>query len=160
MRTYGLWPAMLLCPRDYLGKNTGVGGCALLQGIFPTQGLILHLLYILHWQAGSLPLAPAGKPQHLEREQTCMGPLRPRLRPAWSGLCHILLAKTSHRLLLIRGAKSHCRYTDKGRVKKAGQVSLVCRCAPVRRRGPVPRSGCPAWRCQGLLTTHRLAGHL
>jgi len=30
-----------------------------LQGIFPTQGSNLHLL---HWQVGSLPLAPPGKP--------------------------------------------------------------------------------------------------
>ena len=38
------------CPRDSPGKNTG-GGCrALLQGIFPTQGLNLHLLCLLHWQ--------------------------------------------------------------------------------------------------------------
>ena len=29
---------------------------ALLQGIFPTLGLDLHLLRLLHWQAGSLPL--------------------------------------------------------------------------------------------------------
>ena len=29
----------LLCPRDSLGKYTGVGCHALLQGIFPTQGL-------------------------------------------------------------------------------------------------------------------------
>ena len=36
-------------------------GChALLQGLFPTQGLNLHLLYLLHWQAGSLPLVPTG----------------------------------------------------------------------------------------------------
>ena len=28
---------------------------ALLQGIFPAQGLNLHLLCLLHWQAGSLP---------------------------------------------------------------------------------------------------------
>ena len=33
-----------------------------LQGIFPTQGLILHLLSLLHWWMGSLPLAPPGKP--------------------------------------------------------------------------------------------------
>ena len=33
-----------------------------LQGIFMTQGLNLHLLYLLHWQAGSLPLAPPRKP--------------------------------------------------------------------------------------------------
>ena len=37
-------------------------GChALLQGIFPTQGSNPHLLCLLHWQAGSLPLAPPGK---------------------------------------------------------------------------------------------------
>ena len=37
-------------------------GCpALLQGIFPTQGLNLRLLCLLHWQTGSLPLAPPGK---------------------------------------------------------------------------------------------------
>ena len=33
-----------------------------LRGILPTQGLNPHLLGLLHWQAGSLPLAPAGKP--------------------------------------------------------------------------------------------------
>ena len=38
-------------------------GChALLQGIFPTQGSNPQLLSLLHWQAGSLPLAPPGKP--------------------------------------------------------------------------------------------------
>ena len=43
-------------------QNTGVGCHALLQGIFPIQGLNLHLLQLLHWQGGSLPLAPLGKP--------------------------------------------------------------------------------------------------
>ena len=47
------------------GKNTGVGCHALLQGIFSTQGLNLHLLCLLHWQVGSLPLAPLGSPQTL-----------------------------------------------------------------------------------------------
>ena len=38
-------------------------GChALLQGIFPTQGLNLYLLGLLHWLVGSLSLAPPGKP--------------------------------------------------------------------------------------------------
>ena len=44
------------CPWDSPGKNTGVGCHARLQGIFLTQGLNLHLLCLLHWQAGSLPL--------------------------------------------------------------------------------------------------------
>ena len=38
LRPYGLQPARLLCSWDSSGKNTGVGGRALLQGIFPTQG--------------------------------------------------------------------------------------------------------------------------
>ena len=38
----------LLCPQDSLGKNTGVGCHALLQGILPTQGSNLHLLHLLH----------------------------------------------------------------------------------------------------------------
>lgn len=37
-------------------------GHALLQGIFPTQGSNSHLS-LLHWQRGSLPLAPSGKPK-------------------------------------------------------------------------------------------------
>ena len=37
-------------------------GChVLLQGIFPTQGSNPRLLCLLHWQPGSLPLAPPGK---------------------------------------------------------------------------------------------------
>ena len=34
----------------------------LLQGIFLTQGLNLHLLCLLHWQADSLPLSHMGSP--------------------------------------------------------------------------------------------------
>ena len=36
---------------------------ALLQGIFLTHGSNLSLLCLLHWQAGSLPLTPPGKPE-------------------------------------------------------------------------------------------------
>ena len=46
---------------DSPSKNTGVGCHAILQGIFLTQGLNLSLLCLLHWQMGSLPLAPTGK---------------------------------------------------------------------------------------------------
>ena len=39
-------------------------GCYfLLQGIISTQELNLCLLYLLCWQADSLPLVPPGKPQ-------------------------------------------------------------------------------------------------
>ena len=38
-------------------------GCHdLLQGIFLTQGSNSHLLCLLHWQTGSLPLSYQGKP--------------------------------------------------------------------------------------------------
>ena len=43
--THGLQPARLLCPWNSPGKNTRVGCHSLLQGIFPTQGLNLGLLY-------------------------------------------------------------------------------------------------------------------
>jgi len=36
-----------------------------LQGIFPTQGENPHFLRLLHWQVGSLLLAPPGKPRHV-----------------------------------------------------------------------------------------------
>ena len=49
----------LLCPCGFPGKNTGAGCHFLLQGIFLTQQLNPHLL---HWQVGSQPLAPPGKP--------------------------------------------------------------------------------------------------
>ena len=48
-------------PWDSPGKNTRVGCHALLQGIFLTQGSNQHLLCLLHWQAGYLPLVPPEK---------------------------------------------------------------------------------------------------
>ena len=48
------------------GKNIGVGCHFLLQGIFPTQGLNLHLFHLLHWQAGSLPLHHLRNPKYIE----------------------------------------------------------------------------------------------
>ena len=43
VRPCGLQPVSLLCPWDSPGENTGVGCQTLLQGIFLTQGLNLHL---------------------------------------------------------------------------------------------------------------------
>ena len=40
----------LLCLWDFPGKNTGVGCPSILQRIFPTQGLNLGFLCVLHWQ--------------------------------------------------------------------------------------------------------------
>ena len=51
LQPYGLQSTRLLCPWD-----------ALLQVIFPTQGLNWCLLHFLHSQVGSLLLAQPGKP--------------------------------------------------------------------------------------------------
>ena len=56
-----LWEFMDCGLPDSPGKNTRVGSHALLQGIFPTQGSILHTFVLLPWQLGSLPLVPPGK---------------------------------------------------------------------------------------------------
>ena len=53
-----LQPARLLCPWDFLGRDTGVGCHFLLQGICPTQGSNPCLL---HWQVDSLPLSHQGR---------------------------------------------------------------------------------------------------
>ena len=60
LRLLGLQPSRLLSPWDSPGKNTGMGGHFLLQGIFPTQGLKLHLSHLLHWEVDSLPLRTRG----------------------------------------------------------------------------------------------------
>ena len=43
-------------------RYTGVGCHAFFQQIFLTQGSNPHLLHLLYWLVGSLPLAPPGKP--------------------------------------------------------------------------------------------------
>ena len=69
LQPYGPQPTRILCSWDFPGKNTGVVCCVLLQGIFLTQGSNLHLSCLLLWQAGSLPLAPPGKPGNLDKSE-------------------------------------------------------------------------------------------
>ena len=57
LQPHGLYPPLLLCPRDFSGKNTGVGYHFLLQGISPTQGLNECLLYLLHCRRILYPLS-------------------------------------------------------------------------------------------------------
>ena len=59
---------LTLIPSAVLQARILDGCCALLQGIFLTQELNLSLLHLLHWQVGSLPLAPPGKPIFLPGE--------------------------------------------------------------------------------------------
>ena len=47
LRPYGLSTARFI-PWDFPDKNTGVSCHTLLHGIFLTQGLNLHLLWLLH----------------------------------------------------------------------------------------------------------------
>ena len=65
-----LWTVAYQSPLSVMILQARLLSChALLQGIFPTQGSNPHLLCLLHWQAGSLPLVPPGKlhvlPSHL-----------------------------------------------------------------------------------------------
>ena len=57
---FGLQAIRLLCPWDFLGKNTEVGCHFILQGIFPTQGRNPCLQHLAHWEAGSLRLSHLG----------------------------------------------------------------------------------------------------
>ena len=62
LRPYELQPARLLGAQNSPGKNTGVGCHFLHQRIFPIRCQTHGLLYLLHWQACSLPVVPHGKP--------------------------------------------------------------------------------------------------
>ena len=62
LQPHGLWPARLLCPWNFLSKNTGMGCHFLLQGLFLTQGSNPCLLHLLHWQMDSLPLSHLESP--------------------------------------------------------------------------------------------------
>ena len=65
LRPHGLQPAKLLCPKNFSGKNTGVGCHCPPQGIFPIQGLNPCLWCLLHQQADSLPLRHLRSPGFL-----------------------------------------------------------------------------------------------
>ena len=61
---FGLQAIRLLCPWDFLCKNTEVGCHFILQGIFPTQGSNMCLLRGKgSLQVDSLPTEPSGKPK-------------------------------------------------------------------------------------------------
>ena len=62
LRPHGLEPARLFCPWYSPGKSTGVRCHVLLQRTLLTQGSNSHLLCLLHWQGGSLLLAPPRRP--------------------------------------------------------------------------------------------------
>ena len=58
LQLHGLSPNRLLCPFNFIVKNTSVGRYFPLQAVFLTQGLNPHLLCR---QADSLPLSHVGR---------------------------------------------------------------------------------------------------
>ena len=71
-------PARLLSPWDSPGKDTGVGGHVLLQGIFLTQESNLYLLWLLHcrqilnaWVTGEYAYPYIIKPQFCHKYIIC-----------------------------------------------------------------------------------------
>ena len=110
-------PARLLCPWDFPGKNTGVGGHSLLQGIFPTQGSNPHLLHwrqiLYHWTTSealedsmmvSKWLCSGPHNGHLQRMSTGVTDWVPRSAllshnclPAKCGLQIVVFSKTNCR---------------------------------------------------------------
>ena len=75
---HGLWPTRLLCPWNFLGKNTAMGRHFLLQGIFPTQGsnlCVLHCRQVLYHcatrEASTLHLILAKRPGNHILVNTC-----------------------------------------------------------------------------------------
>ena len=57
-------PPQAFLSMEFSRQDIGVSCYALLQAIFLTQGSNPGLLCLLHWQVGSLPLTPSGKPSH------------------------------------------------------------------------------------------------
>ena len=97
----GTLPTKFLCLWDSPGKNSGVGSRALLQRIFPTQGLNPWFFCLLHWWLSSLPLVPPGKPSN------GLGGARKGIL----GMCYILFPNkvTNKLLLLLLSRFSHVR---------------------------------------------------
>ena len=62
-----LWTVACQAPlsMEFSSKNIGVGCHFPLQGIFPTHGLNLNLLCLLHWQKSSLPLHHLGSLENI-----------------------------------------------------------------------------------------------
>ena len=110
LQPHGLQPARLLCPWDSPGKNPGVSCHALFQGISPAQAQNPHLLCLLHWQAGSLPLAQLGKP--------CMYSKQWQFYSSFSSLC-------SFYLILFSSARTRPSKTVLNNSGESGHPCLV-----------------------------------
>ena len=90
---------------------------ALLQGIFPTQGSNPHLLPLLHWQVGFLPLALSGNQLHVYIDPL---PLETSSHP--SPLSHYLNTKRSS--LWYTGRSHQLSNTRQGTGEPGGLPSM------------------------------------
>ena len=97
-----LWPHGLYNPQA--SSVHGIFQARILERVFLTQESNPHLLYFLQWQAGSLPLAPPGKPHIivLKKSKITLTDLKPRCWQSWllledqeESLCHFLLLETA-----------------------------------------------------------------
>ena len=80
LQSHGLYPASFLGPWNSPGTNTE-GGChSLLQRIFPTQGLNLRLLPLLHRQVDFYCLSHQGKLWVILTGQESQKPLKIRCK--------------------------------------------------------------------------------
>ena len=119
-----------------------------LQGIFPTQGWNPHLLRLLHWWAGSLPLAPPGQPQAeltlvtFKTSTFCHLPPLPEASPR--ALLRAL------RLLGLRCLAASCRRSSCWSTGVAGASTSTGVAASDRTGGKGRRQGCLCyrWACQ------------
>ena len=141
---------------DSPDKNTGVGCHALLQGIFPPQGWNPHLLCLLHWQAGSLPLAPPGKPKvhYLHHYSPCPPELPPQ---QWGQLS--LGVKSSWKKMspnTVEHSKSSWEKRARGRIPLSPSPGFLSRGCPSNRgacgwtdtmQGTIAGSLRMAWLC-------------
>ena len=136
VRLYELQPTRLLCPWDSPGRNTGMGCRDPLQGIFPNQGWNLWLSRLLHWQVGSTPLVPPGKP--------ILGLVRSSwflLYPELLNSCAILLMLVLWPLSSCLITRGKCCFLRKTMLSLRTSVPVICNpCLNVGRDGSEPGS--------------------
>ena len=133
LQTHGLYPARLLCPWNFSGKNTEVGSLSLLQGIFPTQGwnsgLLNYrwILYHLSPQRSSRILEwvayPFSKGSSQARNRTRISYIAGGFFTSWA-------TREAQKTLYIglKRKEIHFHRTPRGLVRKAGAFGIVICC--------------------------------
>ena len=128
--THGLQPARLLCLWNFPGKNTTVGGCFLLQGIFLTQGSNPCFLHLLQCQVDSLPLSHLGSHECISIEY----------------IWHAVYRQIHHATPLLNISKSSYWCQEKSNVLNYGHQGHLGNNASTRSpflSSVVPFSSCP-----------------